>query len=286
MSRINYTPMRQTPQFHLQLMSSPVARRSCSAASVTAMRGKLVTFRDLQKGLQVAKQEFERATKWEDTINAGLMVTRWVRASCDAFLGMTAAAVDSIDPTGKLSAAGKVNAVYKLSVTVAEGATGHHRSRGVFLRDLKDGMVGVGAEFMQGLNKKTGINPKRLTELANLETNIMMDMANRDQERLQREAVVGHVKLKLGMVRDFAEQSGKASAATAARGLGTAVEILSLADKFERDLEKAGDEYLKEAADIERRRHSIRTTLNTQLTQMNAKIAQLKADIDSCYVAP
>lgn len=71
---------------------------SCERATVTAMNNNLVTFLNLRDGLVASRQEFERATSSEDTMNAGLMALRWTKATCDAFLSMTAAASSVLLP--------------------------------------------------------------------------------------------------------------------------------------------------------------------------------------------
>ena len=279
---MNFTPHGRTPGFPIKLQDTPVARRSCAAANVSDMQAKLVSLRDLRKGLRASMQEFETSTKWEDTVNAGLMATRWVKATCDAFLSMTASAVGALDPTGKLSAAGKVNAGYKVLATVADaGARAHagqNVDKGVLFRELKDGAAGVAKEFIPG---KTG---QRVTEMANVYTNIMADAVNNDQERLKREVFGSQTSMLLNMVGDYAKQENFGGTAKTSRAMAAMTEIMTAAHAFERELEKAGDAYLDESMDIERRRDMIRRTMSSQLAQLDVKIDRLLNEIDSCFV--
>lgn len=261
--------------FLAKLGATPVARRSCAAASVTAMRGKLNTLRDLQHGLRASRREFEAATKWEDAMNAGLMATRWVKASCDAFISMTATALDGMS-NGKAQQAKVVSSLYTITSAVVVAKTngsGGDDVGAVLFREVKDGAVGLAGKQ---LGPASGV--------VNLYTNIGINSLRGDTDAVVVGATAEQLSELIKLTKDWAEQLDRTGNARVARALASAVDIMTDAYKFEKELQKAGDAYLEEQQAIDTRRRTIRRTLEKQLAHLDRKIAHLTAEIDTCFL--
>lgn len=283
--------MSSTSGFFALIDGNQAAKRSCDAASVKSMRNKLNTFSDLRKGMKVSIREFESSQKWADRLNAGLMATRWIKASCDAFISMSATALGAVGPKGSGETADAINKGYGLVATLAEAGTQTalgQKVDGVKLaKDLKDSAVSIAGDA------------KGIANIANVYVNIGVDAARKDGDSLhtgvfldQTSAVSDIVGKEAKRLAEEAERAGSgSSSATELKGLGKVAGTLKLvadiakdATKFEQALTAAGDAYIEEKMDIQRRKDSGMRTLMAGLRSLDAKIDKVYAELDSCFV--
>lgn len=283
--------MSSTSGFFALIDGNQAAKRSCDAASVKSMRSKLNTLSDLRKGLKVSIREFESSQKWADRLNAGLMATRWIKAACDAFLSMSASAIGTVGPEATGKAADAVNKVYGALATIAEAGTKNALGQKVdgvkLVRDLKDSAVGMAGD------------QKGIANLANVYVNIGHDAVKNDKAGLktgafndQSSAITDIVSKEAKRLADAAQKAGgDASTVGQLNGLGKVTSSLKLiaeidkeVRKFEQALTKAGDAYLEEKMDIHRRKDAGLRTMSSMLSNLDAKIDKIYAELDSCFV--
>lgn len=255
------------------LLREPVAMRSCSAASVKAMSDKRVVFNDLLAGLRVTQRELDSARGWDDMLNAGFLFLRWTKASCDAFLAMSAAA---LGPQNK--AAQAILHGYRMAATLADAggrmASGQAIDGALVFRDVKDAALGLAGD---SLGPASG--------LVNVYANIAIDGFRGDRDGVLKGALLDQTVEQAKLMRDaMGESEGGAKMAGAVRGLDLVVSIATAATTFQRELEKAEDEYLDVKVELAERNRSMKKQMSTEAARLEQRIRRLSQEIDSCFV--
>lgn len=255
--------------------SSNVARMSCTRATVKNIRNKLVTYRDLREGLKVSREEFDKSKKWEDAANAGLMAARWVKASCDAFISMTASALSVAVPENK--SGGIVKGAYTATTAVAEAGSramnGMKVDKLALVRDIKDGVVDM-----------AGDSAGAAAGVMNLHVNIGIDAVRGDNSSVLLQATAGQLSETAKLAGGYAKELELQGAESAANGLAAVVDIATAASKFSKELDEASDDFLKTKDEMSSRRRSLRRTLSSQLSRIEHRISELEYTLNACVV--
>src|SRR3954465_13634864 len=70
---------------------NPDARRVCTLSGIATAQEKIVTLRQLSNGLDISIRELDSQRRAENIAEKALLVARFTKATCDAFLSMGAA---------------------------------------------------------------------------------------------------------------------------------------------------------------------------------------------------
>jgi hypothetical protein len=100
----------------------PAARRVCSLSGITSAREKVISLRRLRDGLDISIRELASEQHKGKIVNRALMVTRFTKATCDAFLGMAAGLAEVFLPKTAAKAANAVEKSYGAVIPLAEAA--------------------------------------------------------------------------------------------------------------------------------------------------------------------
>ena len=79
-------------------IQDPDARRVCSLARIDTARQRAFTLRQLRDGLDISIQDLEGQRRKDKIINTALVVARFTKATCDAFISMAGALGKAVLP--------------------------------------------------------------------------------------------------------------------------------------------------------------------------------------------
>lgn len=153
------------------------AAQTCSLAGLATMKGKMVKLQQLQAALVQHMREAEEAKDHSNVVRYALFGLRIVKASCDAAIGITGAALEG--PFGKLSAA-------------YSGATPFAENIGKTIAGEKVGAAGwVKAANSAGsaMLEKSGLDgvAKGAAELQFIKSDIVVDAFAQNEEDLLKD---------------------------------------------------------------------------------------------------
>jgi hypothetical protein len=249
-------------------IQDPDARRVCSLAGLETARQKVFSLRQLRDGLDLSIRELERQRRKDKIINNALIVARFTKATCDAFISMAGALGKAVlpKPAGekveKLAAGyAAVTPVVEAAATSAAGGSAEWAKAGATL--VKEGASVVthnkGAEIM--------------TKSTVVKAEIIKGAMNHDKEGLIKSAVDYTYDLNT----TIAEMTGKKGEAGAALA-----KVAKSAFEYNEQIGKAFDQLIDDDLESQERIHALKSSLVHQAKLLSRKIDEMEQFVTSC----
>ena len=242
------------------------ARRVCSLSSIATAQGSLVTFRELRKGLDIAIAELEKQRSKEKIVNNALLVVRFTKATCDAFLGLAATAAKSFLPEPVSKQAELVEKVYGTVTPLAEAAA----------TKMAGGKVDLVSTVAASVNSGVGLVTKNtgydiLTKSTVAKAEIINSAMNQDPK--------GIMKTATSYVYDLHTTMADIGGAKKTAAFG---EIAKKTFDYNEKLGTAFDEAIQNDWESTERYLSLKRTIANQAKRISASIQELEEFISSC----
>jgi hypothetical protein len=245
------------------------ARRVCHASGITGAQNKLVSLRELRDGLNLALRELEAQRRKEEIAAKALLVARFTKATCDAFLEMVA----TVSKLALPDAAGKkvqaVEGLYGTATPWAE-ALGTHIAGGK-VDYVKTGVSSAKkAASLATLNKDAAA--KVLAKSTVVKAEIIVNAMNSDTK--------GLVKSAASYTLDLHAIAFKEAGLKRLAGIAELTKVAQSAFTYNEQIGKAVNETLAVSSESEERYQALRATIVRQARVLSARIAALERVID------
>jgi hypothetical protein len=244
------------------------ANRVCDLAGIAAEREKVVTLRQLRDGLDISIRELESQRRKDQIINKALLVAKFTKATCDAFISMAGALGKVVLPKAAGEGVDKFAVGYAAAMPLVEaGATSVAGGKADWVKatttSVKEGVSLVtdnkGAEL--------------LTKTTVVKVEIIKGALNSDKE--------GVIKSGVSYIYDLhtsiAEMTGRKGEVGAAFA-----KIAKGAFEYNDQIGKAFDEIIDNEQESRERFESLKRNLVRQAQQLSRKIFEMEQFITSC----
>ena len=249
-------------------IQDPDARRVCSLAGIETARQKVFTLRQLRDGLDVSIRELEGQRRKDKIINNALIVARFTKATCDAFISMAGALGKAVlprlagDKVEKFAAGyAAVNPLVEAAATSAAGGNAEWAKAGATF--VKEGASVVthnrGAEI--------------LTKSTVVKVEIIKGAMNHDKEGIIKSAVDYTYDLNTTLA-EMTGEKGEAGAALA--------KVAKSAFEYNEQIGKAFDQLIDDDLESQERIHALKRSLLHQAKLLSRKIDEMEQFISSC----
>jgi hypothetical protein len=241
------------------------ARRVCTLSGIAAAQDQLVSFRKLRDGLDMTIRELDGQQREDRMIHKALLVTRFTKATCDAFLGMAAGFAKVLLPKGAGKAAEFVNNVYGTATPIAE-AVGTSVAGGTV-----DLVKTVAATAKQSASFVENDGYQIVIKTTAVKAEIINSAMNGDRE--------GVVKTAATYVYDLHAKIGDMMGA---KKVAVFAEIAKQTFEYNEQIGKAFDEMLESSERSEEQFRMLKATISSQAKRLSEKINALEEFIQSC----
>jgi len=241
------------------------ARRVCSLNGISAQT-QLVSFRKLRDGLDMTIRELDSQHRRDRMILKARLVTKFTKASCDAFIGMAAGFIKVMLPGAKKPAELIKNA-YGAATPLAEAA-------GTTLAGGTVDWVKTGAASARegaALVTRHKDAYEILLKTTAVKVEVIHDAINGDHE--------GVVKTAASYVYDL---HTKIAEMLEAERLAAFAEIAKQTFEYNEQIGKAFDEMLESGEQSEEQYRMLKATISSQAKRLSAKIKLLEDFLQSC----
>lgn len=99
------------------------AVRVCSLSGIMNAKEKVISLEKLRDGLEISIHELEKQRSRDQLLNKGLLVARFTKATCDAFLSMATDLVSVLGGKALAKEAELVGSVYETLTPIAEATS-------------------------------------------------------------------------------------------------------------------------------------------------------------------
>lgn len=238
----------------------PDARRVCSLAGLETERQKVLDLRQLRDGLNTSIRELERQRGKDKIVNKALLVARFTKATCDAFISMAgalageeaekfaasyAAATPLVEAAATSAAGGKADWAKAGATSVKEGVSAVTRNKGVEI----------------------------LTKTSVVKVEIIKGAMNHDEEGIIKSAASYTYDLNV-TVAEMTGEKGKAGAALA--------KVAKSAFEYSEQIGKSFDQLIDDDLSSEERAAALKRNLVNQAKLLSKKIDEMERFIGSC----
>jgi hypothetical protein len=246
----------------------PDANRVCSLAGIETARQKVLTLRKLRDGLNTSIQELESQRQKDKIIKKALLVARFTRATCDAFISMAGALGKAVLPKPAGEEVEKLAAGYAAATPLVEAvATSASGGRADWVKasaaSVKEGVSLVahskGAEI--------------LTKTTVVKAEIINGAMNHDEEGIIKSAVSYSYDLNTTL----AEMTGKKGEAGAALA-----KVAKSAFEYNEQIGKAFDQLIDDDLESLERAYALKRNIVHQAKLLSQKIDEMEQFITSC----
>ncbi len=250
----------------------PEARRVCSLAGIETARARVTTLKNLRDGLDISIKELENQRKKDKVVNKALMVARFTKATCDAFIGMAGTIAKAVIPGKGGEAAEKFADVYATANPIIEAvATADAGGKADWVKaGTSAAKEGVGL-----LTKNKGT--QLLAKSAVVKVEVIRGAMNHDEE--------GVIKSGLTYAYDMnttaAEMTGEKGEAVAA-----VMKVGKSAFEYNEQIGKAFDQLIDDDLESEERFHEAKANLVNQAKRLSKTIEELERSLAPLEKAP
>jgi hypothetical protein len=246
----------------------PDARRVCSLAGIDTERQKLLTLRQLRDGLNISIQELESQRRKDRIINRALVVARFTKATCDAFISMAGALGKAVLPGPAGEQVERFAAGYAAATPLVDAAA--NSAAGGKSDWLKAGATSVkeGVSLVTH-NKGTEI----LTKSTVVKVELIKGAMNHDKEGIIKSAIDYTYDLNT-TVLEMTGEKGKAGAALA--------KVAKSAFEYNEQIGKAFDQLIDDDLESEQRASALKSNIVHQAKLLSRKIDEMEQFITSC----
>jgi hypothetical protein len=247
---------------------APSAARVCGLHGIAGAQQQLVTLRQLRSGLDTSISELESEHRTAQFAERGLLVARFTKATCDAFLGMASALVEAVLPEAAKGAK-SINAAYQAATPLAEAVSakavgGSFESGKVLTSSLKGASSLIRDEGYELLAQSTVVKAE-----------IIREAMNGDGKQIPRTA--GNYLLDLHVT--IAKMKGMPDRI---RHGAAIAEIAKGAFEYHKGVGEAFDEMLNSEEEDNERYIQQKANLLKLAKRVSAKIAELERYVQSC----
>ncbi|MFL5296486.1 MAG: hypothetical protein ACJ798_08915 [Phenylobacterium sp.] len=253
-------------------MTDPRLGKVCDLAGISRATERLATFQQLKKGIDLALADVDKSRKRAELLNSLIALTKFTRATCDAFISMAAAL------SGRK--ADIVKTGYSSISVVVDAAVRHSLGQEV-------SYVDVGEDFAQ---EATGFIPdkfgpaKFLTQGTIYKAQIITGAVKQDKQRVVDKSVdygVEMAKYSLDVLKEDASSNLGKSGAGAAKAY---VELSKATFSYNEALEKIFDDLLADRESTASQYTSQKVMLLRLARGLQAKIDEVQGLLTSCGI--
>lgn len=231
--------------------------RVCNLAGIKLAGEQRLKLENLQRGLNQSLAEFEVEKKRAEFGVRALMVARFTRASCDAFIGIAAALSEAVLPEGVAKEAGAVKGAYKTETAYIDSGG-----------DLLKTATTAAKEFGSGMDDKAlGF----VVNSGAIKAEMARSALNSDKEGLEKSAAEYFIELGKFTLDSLERKKQKAF-----------VDIAKEAFEYNEKVGAAFDELLDSQLENSERFERSKATLKMQARKISSKINDLDDFIQSC----
>lgn len=261
------------------------ARQVCSLAGISVARERLNTFRELKAGIDVSLRQLESERTWAQRANKALLVLKFTKATCDAFIGMAAELSSYVPGAGK--GANAVRSGYGIASTVADTAATAAAGGEVNYVTAGTGIVKSAAGFVDNSGASF-----LLTSNA-IKAEMIVAAMNSDRDGVNKSAAEYGTELAKFSLSALDSEEAKDALSGLTNRLGlqkttgptkaaTFVGIATEAFNYHQALNGAFDQYFDEQLDAAGRYQSGKAQFMRLGRQLQGKIDALEQFISSC----
>ena len=256
------------PPYETGPIRDPAAARICSLAGLNRAYRGLVTLRELDRGTELALQEIEAAKTRAELVDKALVVARFTKATCDAFIGLAA------ELSSNKAAKGVANA-YGVS-DVAAGAVG----------DLTAGaridVISLKTDALKAAAPYAGTNAAYGMKSIAVKTELIRAAMNANQEEVLKRAAEYNFDLATYTLDHLAaiEKDTKTGAFP-----GAVSKFIDIGKEIFQYNEKVGtafDAYLKDAEETGSSFRSQKQSIKASAENIRRRVRELEKFIESC----
>jgi hypothetical protein len=244
----------------------PSAARVCNAAGIIKYKKKLVALQELRAGLDITVSELEAQRKKDQIVAKALMVARFTKATCDAFIGMAASLSQVFLPKAVADQADAVNRIYGAASPIVEGAATEAAGGKVDYAQMLATSAARGAPLMTG--DKGG-------QLLIRSTAVKVEVINAAMNHDNKKVISSAAKYVYDLNVTAVDLAGSKKGAAFAR-------IAKQAFTYNEDIGKAFDELLKDTKENEDRYSSQKATIARTARNLSRTIREFETFIESC----
>lgn len=241
------------------------AARVCSLSGIGIAKGKLTTLQQLRDGLNISIQTLDAEQRTDHLNRRALLVLRFTKASCDAFISMAKSLSEVLLPESASKGAKAVATFYGTATPLVEAAS-------TSIAGGKTDWVKAGASSAKaGASYIDNKGYELLTKSTVVKVELIHGAMNEDKEGLLKTAISYLYDLHTA-IAEIAD--AKKTAAFA--------EIAKSAFEYNEQVGNAFEELLE--GDVESRTQylSLKATISHQARQLSRTIGELEKFITSC----
>ena len=248
----------------------PNARRVCGLTGITAAKDRLVSLRALRDGLELSLRELENQRRKDQITTKSLLVARFTKASCDAFLEMIATASKLVLPKAVAEGAEAVANAYGTITPIAE-AVGTRVAGGKV--DVAKTAIASAKKGVALATHGQDAGVKLLAKSSVVKVEVINNAMNQDAK--------GVMKSAASYTRDLHTTVFKEAGFKKTAAVGEMTKIAQSAFTYNEQIGKAFDEMLQGSSESEERYQSLKTTILTQARQLSKRIAEMEQVLKS-----
>jgi hypothetical protein len=246
------------------------ARRVCGLTGITAGQDRLVSLRALRDGLELSLRELENQRRKDQIVTKALLVARFTKASCDAFLEMAATASTLILPKAAAEGAEAVANAYGTVAPLAD-AVGTRVAGGKV--DVARTAIASAKKGVSLATRGQDVGVKLLAKSTVVKVEVINNAMNQDAK--------GVTKSAASYIRDLNTTAFKEAGFKKTAAVGEVTKIAQSAFTYNEQIGKAFDEMIQGSSESEERYQMLKTTILTQARQLSKRIAELELLIKS-----
>lgn len=250
----------------------PRLGKVCDLAGISRATERLATFQQLKKGIDVALVDVDKSRKKAELLNNLIALTKFTRATCDAFISMAAALSGQKGDFVKTG--------YSSLSVVADAAVRHSLGQPVSYIELGEDL----AQESTGFIPDKFAPAKFLAQSTIYKAQIITGAVKNDKQRVKDKAIdygieIGKYSLD-GLKESASTELGKSGASAAKAYL----EISKATFSYNEALEKIADELLENREDTASQFTSQKVMLLRLARNLQSKIDELQALLTSCGI--
>jgi hypothetical protein len=249
-------------------IQDPDARRVCSLAGLETARQKVFTLRQLRDGLDISIKDLEAQRRKDKIINTALVVARFTKATCDAFISMAGALGKAVLPKPAGEEVEKFAAGYAAATPLVDAAA--TSAAGGNADWVKAGTASV-KEGVSLVTRNQGA--QLITKSTVVKVEIIKGAMNHDKEGVIKSAVDYTYDLNV-TVAEMTGKKGEAGAALA--------KVAKSAFEYNEQIGKAFDQLIDDDLESRERIHALKSSLVHQAKLLSKKIGEMDQFITSC----
>jgi hypothetical protein len=249
----------------------PDARRVCTLAGITAARQKVITLRQLRDGLDISIRELDAQRRKDQIINRALLVAKFTKATCDAFISMAGALGKVVLPKLAGEKVEQVAAGYAAAMPLVEAAA--TSTAGGRADWVKAGAASVREGASLVTHNKGG---EMLIKSTVVKVEIIKGAMNNDKDGI----INSGVNYIYDLNTTVAEMTGEKGEAAA-----TFAKIAKSAFDYNEQIGKAFDQLIDDDLESMERADALKRNIATQARRLSKQIFDMEQFITSCEYA-